>query len=73
VFCPVSLYGGIVSAQGVADQQAAIAAWAALALALDSPGWPEVWKGMSWALLQRADDLGVPYPVPDDASELAAP
>jgi hypothetical protein len=65
------LYAGIHTREGLADQQAAIAAWAALALALDLPNWAETWKGMSWALLQRADALGLEYPVPDDAAELS--
>jgi hypothetical protein len=52
--------------------QAAVAVGAAvrlvrLALALGIPGSDEMWRHMSWALIQ----LGVAFQVADDASELA--
>jgi hypothetical protein len=50
--------------------QAAVAVGAAVRLvrlALGIPGSDEMWRHMSWALIQ----LGVAFPVADDASELA--
>jgi hypothetical protein len=70
-FCPTALYQGITSAEGIRDQQCAIHAWAGMAREAAMPGWPEIWRGMSWALMLRADALGVEYPVPDDTRELA--
>lgn len=44
--------------------------WASLPGVEDTPGADDVWRRMSWALMQRADQLRVPFPVCDDASEL---
>ncbi len=68
--CPSSLYASLRTAQGVADQWAAIGAWARLPGIWDVPGADDAWRHMAWALMQRADQLGVPFPVCDDASEL---
>lgn len=70
--CPCKLYGALLTAQGVADQWEAISWWARLPGVMDTPGTDDAWRRMSWALMQRADQLGVPFPVCDDASELTA-
>jgi hypothetical protein len=69
-WCPSSLYASLRTAQGIADQWHAIGVWAQLSAALDMPGSDDAWRHMSWALMQRAGQLGVPFPVCDDASEL---
>ena len=69
-WCPSKLYASLRTAQGVADQWRALSAWARLAAFLDVPGADDTWRHMAWALMQRADQLGVPFPVCDDASEL---
>jgi hypothetical protein len=71
--CPSSLYRDIRTAAEVADQWQALEVGARLAAAADVPQWAELWRQMSWALMLRADDLGVPFPVCDDPRELAAP
>jgi hypothetical protein len=70
-YCPSRLYAAITTAQGIADQWTAIECWARLSDALGLPRWADQWRHMSWALMQRADQLGVPFPVAGDASELA--
>jgi hypothetical protein len=69
--CPSSLYKGIVSAEGVADQWAAIGAWSGMAQEVGMPAWEDLWKQLAWSLMLRADQLQVPFPVPDDTRELA--
>jgi hypothetical protein len=69
-YCPSRLYAAITTAAALADQWHAIECWARLSGALDLPGWADQWRHMSFALMQRADMLGVPFPVADDASEL---
>ena len=54
----------------MADQWHLIEAWARLALAIGLPGAEDMWRHMSCAPMQRADQLAVPFPVADDASEL---
>jgi hypothetical protein len=71
-FCPSSLYAAITTAEGIADQWALIGAWARLADRVDTPGWDELWRLMSWSLMQRADQLGAEFPVCDDPRELMA-
>ena len=71
-YCPAQLYREITTAAGIADQWALIGEWARASDAVDLPGWDDTWRHMSWALMQRADMLGVPFPVPGDARELDA-
>jgi len=70
-YCPSSLYTGLRTAGDIADQWHLIEEWSRLALSLGLPGAEDMWRHMSWALMQRADQLGVAFPVADDASELA--
>lgn len=70
-YCPSKLYASLRSRAGVADQWQAIEQWARLSAFLDVPGADDAWRHMAWALMQRADQLGVPFPVCDDARELA--
>jgi hypothetical protein len=70
-FCPSRLYATIRTADGIADQWRVIEEWARLAEALSLPGWHDMWHHMAWGLMQRADQLGTPFPIAADASELA--
>lgn len=43
-----------------------------MSAALAMLGSDDVWRHMSYALMQRADELGVAFPIADDARELMA-
>lgn len=68
--CPTRLYASLRSAEGIADQWMAISLWVTLPGVQDTPGADEMWRRMSWALMQRADQLKVDFPIADDAAEL---
>jgi hypothetical protein len=68
--CPERLYAGLHTAEGIADQWQVLCEWARLD-GLGAPGWAEYWQQLAEALMERAEQLGVPFPVPDDARELA--
>lgn len=59
-YCPARLYSSITTADGIADQWHAISAWARASEAVDLPGWDDTWRHTSYALVKRADMLGVP-------------
>lgn len=72
-WCPEAVYKDLTTAAAVADQWWLLEMWARLAERLDTPGWDETWRHAMWALVRRADMLGVGIPIPDDAAELSRP
>jgi hypothetical protein len=68
--CPLQLFAEIHTAQAIEDQFTAIMMWAYATEHLDMPGRAEWWRMVTQALVQRADMIGTPLPMPVDTREL---